>query len=186
MCTTRECQSKREEIFIIFEKENIKRRLCSSLEKLAENTTSRQRIVIHLSFDGTKVSTALSMSTAHKAILGAAAPNHIIPIADKTEEEVKDMLDPKSTIERADEIKAAVVSIQTPAKRNTPFFCLVGQPQGINKPSTFNDHVAQSIKELCKEECMIDLASVAADGVGCDNKVTALLFDGSSTLFGTH
>ena len=56
-------------------------------------------------------------------------------------------------------------------KFSTPcFFTLSGQSQTINMSSTFNDVVTKLVINALKETKMFDLASVGADGVGCDNK----------------
>ena len=47
---------------------------------------------------------------------------------------------------------------------------LVGQAQSINLPSSFNDVVTEVCIKICKERGDIDLVSVMADGVGCDDK----------------
>ena len=48
--------------------------------------------------------------------LGGVTPQHIISVEDKSEDEVRALLDLKSSIVCVDKIKAAVISIQTPGK----------------------------------------------------------------------
>ena len=173
----------REELFIHIEKENIKNRLRTRIRHLtsSQNGGNEQSnakvkesdakpVIISISFDGTKVPKALALSRVHKVIIGGAVPNHLISVEGLSDEEVKALLDPDSDVVRADELKAGVVAIQLADKGKPPFFNLVSQAQTINLSSCFNESVVQAILELCREERMIDLASVAADGVGCDNK----------------
>jgi hypothetical protein len=77
---------------------------------------------------------------------------------------------PDSDIERADEIKIAVLSVQNTKQGKPCFSVLVGQPQSINMASCFNENVATVVDRVAKETGMFQLASVSADGVGCDNR----------------
>ena len=54
------------------------------------------RPTISLAIDATKVSSVLEVSHEHKAIFGGEFPSHIIDIAGKTKEDVRDILDGKS------------------------------------------------------------------------------------------
>jgi hypothetical protein len=90
------------------------------------------------------------------------------------EEEVKNILAPTSNIVRADEIKLAVVAVQQHNKAKSPFFVLAAQPQTIILVSNFNNVVTAACMAACEELCNTWLVSVAADGVGCDNKWVCL------------
>jgi hypothetical protein len=125
---------------------------------------------VSLGYDGTKLPKVLQVSSTHKAIIGGAFPNHFISIAGKSEDWIKAKLLPDSDIERADEIKVAVLSVQNTKKGKPCFAVLVGQPQTINVASSFNESVAMVVDRVAKETGMFQLASVSADGVGCDNK----------------
>ena len=71
-----------------------------------------KHVVISISYDGTNVPKALALPRVNKEIIGGAVPNHLISVEGISEEEVKVMLDPKSDVVRADEIKACVVAIR--------------------------------------------------------------------------
>jgi len=157
----------REELFITANESNIHSRLKHYLVRLAADGI---RASISIGFDGTKVPPVLTLSTLHRAIIGGATPHHFISVDDLTEEQVKSKLDKQSDIIRADEIKVAVISIQNVKKKKCPFFVLAGQPQTVNMPSSFNEFVTQACLSVCNELKEADLVSVAADGVGCDNK----------------
>ena len=107
----------REEIFIIFDEENIKNRLRNRIEQLTDTSDNTEgQIVINVRYDWTKVPKALALSEGTKAILVGVALQHIISVEDKSEDEVRALLDLKSSIVCVDKIKAAVISIQTPGK----------------------------------------------------------------------
>ena len=154
-------------MFITANESNIHSRLKHYLVRLAADGI---RASISIGFDGTKVPPVLTLSTLHRAIIGGATPHHFISVDDLTEEQVKSKLDKQSDIIRADEIKVAVISIQNAKKKKCPFFVLAGQPQTVNMPSSFNEFVTQACLSVCNELKEADLVSVAADGVGCDNK----------------
>jgi len=103
----------RVEMFIVCDDDNIKERLASSLVKYND---PKKPMIISIGFDGTKLTSNLSLSTSHGSILGGADPNHNISVENLTIEEVKAMIGPKSNIVRAEEMKMAVVSLQHPGK----------------------------------------------------------------------
>ena len=131
-------------------------------------------IALSLSFDGAKVPKALCMSTQHKAIFGGVVTDHCISIINMQKEEVKNILAPMSNIVCAGEIKLAVVAVQQHNKAKSPFFVLAAQPQTTNLVSNFNNVFTAACMAACKELCNTWLVSVAADGVGCDNKWVCL------------
>lgn len=128
----------------------------------------KSTLTVAIGFDGTKVPAILTLSTSTRSIIGGVYPNHMIDITGMTEEEVKSKLDPSSDVERAKELKVAVVTIQNPGIGKSPFFVLAAQPQSINMVSDFNKDVTSVVSSLCKREGTASLVSVAADGVGCD------------------
>ena len=156
----------KQEVFIICDEANVQARLAAALEKYNDPL---KKMIISLGFDGTKAPRTLSVSTRHKAILGGAAPNHMISLDRLTEEEVKAKLSPKSDIIKADEMKLTVVTLQNPGRGKPPFFVLVGQPQTINESSNFNDQVMKACVILSYTDKRLDVISVAAGGVGYDN-----------------
>ena len=109
---------------------------------------------ISVGFDGTKVPSTLTLSTTTRSILGGVYPKHAIDISEMTKDEVQDLLDPKSDIERAKEIKVAVITIQNPGIGHSPYFTLAAQPQSINMVSGFNERVTSLVSRLCKEKVM--------------------------------
>ena len=161
----------RVEMFIVCDDDNIKERLAASLVKYND---PMKPMIISLGFDGTKVPSNLSLSTSHGAILGGAAPNHNISVKTLTTEEVKAMIGPKSEIVRAEEMKMTVVSLQHPGRGRTAFFVLVGQPHTTNESTKFNEQVMNACVDLSNTTPSMDVISVAADGVGCDNRWVVL------------
>ena len=127
-------------------------------------------ILISVGFDGTKVPETLGLSIATNTIVGGVYPNHQIDINGKSDEEVMFLLSETSEIERAKEMKVAVVTIQDPGPGQSPYFVIGGQPQGINAVTSFNDRVTRTCLKVCHQLDSISLISVAADGVGCDAK----------------
>ena len=137
----------------------------SSLPEFGKTTYA-----ISVGFDGTKVPSTLTLSTSTRSILGGVYPKHAIDVTGMDKDAVQALLDPESDIERAKELKVAVVTIQNPGIGHSPYFTLGGQPQSINMVSNFNQRVTSIVSRLCKSEGNASLVSVAADGVGCDAK----------------
>jgi len=128
-------------------------------------------VAISIGFDGTKVPQHLQVDHAHKAIVGGVYPNHFIDISAKTEEEVKKLLDPDSSIVKAKEVKVAVVSFQYPGRRHSPYYVLGARPQGLNAASDFNEKVTNVCLDVAKESgYKTRLVAVAADGVSVEEK----------------
>ena len=71
-------------------------------------------------------------------------------------------------IERAGEIKVAVVAIQNHAKGKCPFLVFSGKSQSIKISYKFNKHVTRICIDIYKDQEIIELASVEADSSGCD------------------
>ena len=158
----------RMESFIVTDPDSLKKRFNAYIKKQA---CPEGPVVLSLAFDGTKLPPNLSLSHSHQAIVGGAAPNHLISVVGMSEEDVKAKLDPTSSdIIKADEIKVCVVSIQNPAVQKSPLFVLAGQPQTINAVTMFNDLVTKTVEKSALDNPRLDLVSVSADGVGCDNK----------------
>ena len=80
------------------------------------------------------------------------------------------MMSPESNIERAKEIKVAVLTAQVNIPRLSPMFVVAGQPQSLNMASNFNDDVTNIFLNLCKQNPRARLVSVAADGVSVDGR----------------
>ena len=161
----------RKEVFILCDEGVVKERFGDFLECTA---AEGGRCTVSIGFDGSKTPKKLMLSTANKAIIGGTVPDHLIDVSEMTTEEVKEKLDPKSSVIRADEIKLAVVTVQQPRSGACPFFVLAGQPQTINMVSQFNQQITKWVTEACKERTeqgkVTHLASTAADGVGCNNE----------------
>jgi hypothetical protein len=141
--------------------------------KLTEHLTQlpvygSRSILISLSFDGTKVPENLALSIGSDAIVGGVFPNHQIDINGKSDEEVMELLSDQSNIERAKELKFAVVTIQDPGVGESPYFVLGGQPQGINAVTSFNARVTDVCLKVCCQLESVSVISASADGVGCD------------------
>ena len=67
-------------------------------------------IAFSLGFDGTRVPAILQVEHANKAVVGGVSAAHFIDISGKTDEELLEMIDPKSPIKRAKEVKVVVGS----------------------------------------------------------------------------
>ena len=130
----------------------------------------KSTLAVAIGFGGTKVPAILTLSTSTRSIIGGVYPNHMIDVTCMTEEEVKSKLDPSSDVERAKELKVAVVAIQNPGVGKSPCFALAVQPQSINMVSDFNKDATSVVSSLRKREGTASLVSAAADGVGCDAK----------------
>ena len=128
-------------------------------------------MLISLSFDGTKVPENLALSIGSNAIVGGVFPNHQIDINGKTDNEVMELLSDQSNLERAKELKFAVVTIQDPGVGESPYFVLGGQPQGINAVTSFNTRVTDVCLKVCQQLEGVSFISASADGVGCDAKI---------------
>jgi hypothetical protein len=130
---------RRHDLCVKVDEERIKRKFIDEMKPHLDEQGGP--VAFSLSFDGTKVPKALSISTQHKAIFGGAVPDYCISIINMQEEEVKNILAPTSNIFCADEIKLAVVAVQQHNKAKSPFFVLAAQPQTINLVSNFNNVV---------------------------------------------
>jgi len=126
--------------------------------------------LISVGFDGTKIPEMLGLSISLNTIVGDVYPNHQIDINDKSDEEVMEILNVSSEIERAKEMKVAIVTIQDPVAGQSPYFVIGGQPQGINAVTSFNDRVTDMCLKVCSQLDSISFISVSVDGVGCDAK----------------
>lgn len=158
--------------------ETISKRLTKRLDTILNDTHAPDGpIGFSLGFDGTKIPAALQLSSAYKAIIGGVYPNHFISLDGKTDDEITALMDPDSNIERAKEIKVAVLTAQVNIPRQSPMLVIAGQPQSLNMASNFNDIVTNVFLNLCKENPKARLVSVAADGVSVDGKwvVTTLV-----------
>lgn len=160
--------TKRQPSIICISTSDLESRLVDHLKTLPEFDNST--LTIAIGFDGTKVPPVLTLSTSSSSIIGGVYPNHMIDVTAMADEEVKAKLDPTSDIERAKEIKVAVITLQNAGIGHSPYFLLAGQPQSINMVSDFNKNVTSVVSSLCKRDGMSSLVSVAADGVGCDAK----------------
>ena len=89
-------------------------------------------VTVAIGFDGTKVPQFLKVDHAQKAIVGGVFPDHFINVDDKTEEELKTLLDTKSSIVRTKEVKICVMSVQKPGVDKIPNYSLRSFLQGIN------------------------------------------------------
>jgi len=137
---------------------------------LNDNHAPDGPIGFSLSFDGTKIPAALQLSSGYRAIIGGVYPDHFIRLDGKTDEEIAALMSPESNIERAKEIKVAVLTAQVNIPRLSPMFVVAGQPQSLNMASNFNDDVTNIFLNLCKQNPRARLVSVAADGVSVDGR----------------
>ena len=77
-------------------------------------------MLISISFDGTKVPENLSLSIGSNAIVGGVFRSHKIDTNDKSDEEMMELLSDQSNIERANELKFAIITIQDPGVGESP------------------------------------------------------------------
>ena len=158
---------KRSTAIVIFDRPTLLQRL---EENLPVTSSVSSHTGISLSFDGTKVPPLLQLASEYKAIVGGSVPNHFIDISDETEERVKQILADKTKIVPAKEIKVAVVAVQSPGLKKSPFFVLAGQTQTLNMKSNFNEMITGITLDFCSQYKHTTLVSVSADGVGCDSE----------------
>lgn len=157
----------RSEPYIVADEMSLGIKLDKIIESLLDEAD--YPVAVGISIDGTKVPSALTISMAYHAIFGGAFPNHCIPIDGMDEQQVKLIIAADSDVIRADEVKVAVLTLQKRKQGKPCFVTLAGQPQTLNMNSSFNDVITKLVLEKAKHSRKIDLASVAADGVGCDN-----------------
>ena len=100
--------------------------------------------------DGTKVPSALTISTAYHGIFGGAFPNHYILIDGMDKQRVQSIISAESDVVRADEVKVAVLTLQKRKKGKPCFITLAGQPQTLNMNSSFNDVITKLVVEKAK------------------------------------
>jgi hypothetical protein len=156
----------RTDSMICIENDELELRLTKHLTQLP--VYGLKPMLISLSFDGTKVPENLALSIGSNTIVGGVFPNHQIDINGKTDNEVMELLSDQSNIERAKELKFAVVTIQDPGVGESPYFVLGGQPQGINAVTSFNTRVTDVCLKVCQQLEGVSFISTSADGVGCD------------------
>ena len=75
-------------------------------------------------------------------------PDHFIDVGNKTAEEFKMLLDPKSSIVRSKEVKLCVMSVQNPGVVKSPTSSIGAFPQGINATSSFNQQVTNVLLDF--------------------------------------
>jgi hypothetical protein len=78
---------------------------------------------------------------------------------------VKQILADKTKIVPAKEIKVAVVAVQSPGLKKSPFV-LARQTQTLNMKSNFNEMITRITLDFCSQYKHTTLVSVSADGVG--------------------
>lgn len=158
----------RTEPYIVKDEKTISSRLDRIIENILDENDGC--VAVSLGIDATKVPKAVTISTAYHAIFGGAFPDHYLPIDGMEEEQVRSIIAPNSSLVRAEEVKVAVLTVQKRKHGKPCFFTLAGQPQSLNMNSPFNDVVTKLVVEKSEQSRKIDLVSVAADGVGCDNR----------------
>ena len=81
------------------------------------------------------------------------------------------MIDPKSPIKQAKEVKVVVGSFQRPGVRKSLYVTFGAFLQGINAGSNFNQEFTDVCLDICRESNFdVILLSVAADGVSVEEK----------------
>jgi hypothetical protein len=108
----------RTDSIICIKNDELERKLTEHLTQLPVYGLSP--MLISISFDGTKVPENLSLSIGSNAIVGGVFPNHKININGKSDEEVMELLSDQSNIERANELKFAVITSQDPGVGESP------------------------------------------------------------------
>eukprot|EP00957_Ditylum_brightwellii_P124255 9471423-Ditylum_brightwellii.AAC.1 len=117
ICTIQQNNAKKDKpLLICTDKSVLKEYLIKSIENA---TQGKKHIGIALNFDGTNVSTMLTLSTSHNVILGGVVSKHCIDVIGLSEDKIKSMLVPSSDIQQAREIKIGVISITNQVTDNT-------------------------------------------------------------------
>ena len=120
-------------------KEWAKNIITMTKEDLTKATVKEDPVVtIAIVFDGTKVPKCLQVDHAHKVIAGWVFMDNLIDVSDKTAEELKMLLDPKSPIVGSKEVKLRVMLVQKSGVGKSPNSSLSASPQGIYANSSFN------------------------------------------------
>ena len=90
-----------------------------------------------ISIDSKKRSKNISLSSAHKCIVGYSSPNHVILINNKSIKYFLLLLNRKGLdMVHAEEVKVAVVIFQKVPNGMCPYMTLCGRPQTSNESST--------------------------------------------------
>jgi hypothetical protein len=100
-----------------------------------------------VAIDGTAVVPVREKLSAHGTIMGGVYLHHSIEIPENIDSNrLRDLIFDK-TIQLALEVKVAVLSFQSVPNGVTPYFVLVGCPQGKNESSNFNKTVMKTLYE---------------------------------------
>ena len=110
---------------IHIEGDDLEVRLNNHLDQLVESKT--KEFHLGLAFDGTKRQHSCQYAPDLTRSSGVVTPKkHMIDISSKSDDEVKELLSPKSSIKRAKEMQMAVVTIQDPGPGKPVYFVFAG------------------------------------------------------------
>ena len=116
--------------------------LVARMKKLAEASSVGPGVLVtfSLAIDATKVEKVLEVSASHKAIISSAFPNHVFDISDFPKDDIDNFIAGTSesmNINKATEVKVAVMPFQLTAAGVPPSVIVAAQPQGTNETRYF-------------------------------------------------
>ena len=120
-----------------------------------------------VSIDAYKMSKTLVLTTTHKSIIVCVNPNHVISIHGLEQDEVKNILAGEK-VEKAYELKTAVLYFQQCLVVTCPYVIFLGRIQSSNEANNFNNTVFKACAEFCEKTREAIFLNSDVDGVGVD------------------
>jgi hypothetical protein len=152
----------------------------------AQDPDTKQPTSIHgtvsfsIAFDATKVLQLLEVSTAFKAIMGGAHPHHRIFTIDLDSTTIKKILDcdeifnqahsMTTNIDKASEVKVALMVFQKPAPGVSPIVIISAWPQSDNECSSFTADIMNAADFVTKQIQSTSFINFAVDGMSLETK----------------
>ena len=131
----------RDECYVVHDVATVTRRIDQLITKVF-GESQPQMPIFSFAIDATRVPKCLQVSTAHGYILGAAYPDHLIPIPKKEDDIAKILLDENKR--KAEEIKVCVISFQNAPKQTRAFYAVAARPQTKSESSNFTSDMIKA------------------------------------------
>ena len=132
---------------------------------------SKQQVALSLALDATKLVAAIEVSTSHRKIMGGAYPNHIICTENLDKEEIDNILKLKPsnmTLEKATEVKVAILSFQSSPIGVPPSIKVAARPQSNNECSQFTQDMEAAMEKIAAKYTNVSFVNFAVDGVSLE------------------
>jgi len=133
-------------------------RIIARIHAVAERVFAKggvDKIIMSLAIDAMATPASIQLSTRHRAVIGGAAPNHLRYLdSDPTLLDDPDLYRAfihSNGIDKAEEVKVAMVTLQNVPPGMPSSFMLCACPQKKNEKSTFNQDVYDSLSHLSEE-----------------------------------